>query len=428
MGTATCAARYNSATNQFDPILDTQNQPVPYVQQLLTLSNGTLLAISYTQGVYKVVQQGKKWVMQALYLFKDKRGYFTIYEDNFKQVYLGLDNRKIEVYQLDKDSLQFLQTLPISGTINGFQEDKNGHTLWIASTEGLLSLDKRSLEKEPTVYNQKHGLIDNSIQSIAADKNDNFWLGTKGGLTFFNPKDTLFRYFTKSDGAVSIEFNEKSTMVQENGAIWFGGNNGITIVEEPEKVSFSQKPVIIQITDFKINDEAPLALEDTCFYTGANNISEIQHLKLSHTKNTLSFNFTAIDYSAPDATQLKYKLEPYDKNWVQLEKGELGFSRYANLPTGSYKFKIKGANSDGYWHPNATKELQITIIPQLIERTWFQLLLGILGLLIAWTVYKFRIHQIREKAILKTRVAENKMAALRAQMNPHFAFKWLYCK
>ena len=425
IGTATGAARYNPSFNSFEPILDTQNRSVPYVEQFLTLSNCVLLAISYAQGIYKVEEQGGKWRMKSLPLFEDKKGYSTIYEDSLKQIYLGFDDRKIEIYKWDNDTLKYLRTLDVSGTINGFYEDKNGQTLWIASTEGLVTLNKRALDKKHFVFNQNHGLIDNSIQSMAVDKNGNFWLGTKSGLTLFNPFDTLFRYFTKSDGVVSIEFNEKSVMIQKNGSIWFGGNNGISIIDEPEKIRFSQKPAIVQITDFKINDESPLVLEDTCFATGANNISVIQYLKLPHTKNTLSFNFVAIDYSDPNATQLKYKLEPYDKDWVLLEKGKPGFSRYSNLPSGNYSLKIMGANSDGYWHPSAIKELKITIIPRLIERTWFQTLLFFIGILLIWIVYKYRIHQIQEKAILKTRAAENKMAALRAQMNPHFAFNSL---
>jgi LytS/YehU family sensor histidine kinase len=187
----------------------------------------------------------------------------------------------------------------------------------------------------------------------------------------------------------------------------------------------SEQPASIQITDFKINDELPNLLADTCFVTGAKHINEMEYLKLPPTKNTISFHFIAIDFSDPNATQLKYRLEPYDKTWVVLSKGEPGFSRYSNLPSGDYTLKIMGANSDGFWHDNAYKTLKIRVEPKLIEQLWFQLFLGLLGIFIIGLIYTLRVRQIKEKAILKTRAAENKMAALRAQMNPHFAFNSL---
>lgn len=425
VGSADGLAFYNYGTEKFEIILDNQNKSVPYLEKIYELSDGTLLAVSYLKGVFILAKESNKWVLNPIPSFEEMDGYLTIYEDKLNQVYLGFNDKKLEVYKWKNKALEKTQNLNINGRVNGFHEDEDGQTLWIATTTGLYAINKRKLEEDFTVFNQEDGLIDNSIQSMAVDRSGKFWLGTKNGLSLFNPIDTTFQYFTQSDGAVSYEFHEKSVLTRKDGSIWFGGNNGITIINAPEKIGFSKKPAKIQIIDYKINDESPLSSEDTCAITGASNITQIQHLKLPHFKNTLSFNFTAIDYADPTATQLKYILEPYDKNYVYLERGQAGFTRYSNLPSGNYTLKIKGSNSDGYWHPAATKELKITIIPRLIERKWFQLLLASIFGLFIWGIYKYRVKQIQEKASLKTRAAENKMAALRAQMNPHFAFNSL---
>lgn len=425
LGTAKGAVVYNAKSKKLDKVLDDDYEEDLYIEDFHQLSNGPLLATSYTHGIFVIKNEGDKWRLSPLSSIKESKHFTSIYEDALQQIYIGFDDQHIRVFQWENHDLVLLSKLEISGSLNGFYEDANNKTIWLATTDGLVSLDKTNIAKKHITFTKEHGLSDNSIQSMAADKKGKLWLGTKNGLNLFNPIDTTFRSFNKSDGIASTEFNKKSILTRKDGSIWVGGSNGFTIIDEPEKVAISQKPIQVQLTDFKINDEPAVPSIDTCHTTGASNISQIKYLKLPPNKNTLSFNFAAIDYSGPSATQLKYKLEPQDKNWVLLERGEYGFSRYANLPSGEYTFKIQGANSDGYWHPASFKELKITIIPHLIEQRWFQILLVLTGLLISYGLYRNRISQIREKASLKTRAAENKMAALVAQMNPHFAFNSL---
>lgn len=428
VGTEDCAALFQKQTNQFIPINDDQGNPVTYVEQFLTLTDGRLLAVSYTQGLYQIVSQDGIYQMTPLSGFHKIRGYSNLYEDSQRLVYIGYDNRKVEVRSWKQNQLTLLSTFDLAGTINGFYEDSDEHTLWIATSEGLIALDKRQFGGDTihyNVFNQQYGLVDNAIQSIAPDNKGRLWLGTKSGISLFNPKDTSFHPFSKSDGAASIEMNEKSVMSDRNGNLWFGGNKGITIIQRPSQLSYLQQPLNVQITGFKINDEDPDPLKDTCSITGATNIGAIKQLRLPHRKNTLSFDFVAIDYSGPESTQLRYILEPHDRNWVTLEKGERGFTRYSNLSSGTYELKITGANSDGHWHKNSITSLEIIILPRLIERRWFQTLLILVLLGTGLAIYRYQIREVREKADLRTRVVENKMAALRAQMNPHFAFNGL---
>ena len=80
-----------------------------------------------------------------------------------------------------------------------------------------------------------------------------------------------------------------------------------------------------------------------------------------------------MDYGDPNATQLEYKLEGEDNNWVKRETGERSFIRYSNLRENTYRLLVRGANSDGYWG-EVEEKLLITIRPPLFRQFWFRLL------------------------------------------------------
>lgn len=56
-----------------------------------------------------------------------------------------------------------------------------------------------------------------------------------------------------------------------------------------------------------------------------------------------SFEFVALDFSAPEALQYEYQLEGFDNQWVQ--SGTRRFLNYTNIPAGQYRFKARLADT-----------------------------------------------------------------------------------
>jgi len=73
--------------------------------------------------------------------------------------------------------------------------------------------------------------------------------------------------------------------------------------------------------------------------------------------------------------------------------------------------------------------LHIQIRPPFWQTGWFSILAGLSVLSLLYLLWRYRIGQIRREEALKTdfnrRIAKVEMAALRAQMNPHFVFNCL---
>ena len=420
IGTESGSAYLNLNTNKFKMIYSQNGDSITYVVNFLDLDNGQILASSFQKGIYALEEYSDNYKLRIIPEYIDD-SMAKGFQDHNKREYFSVGYNHIEVYQKENGVRKLKTTLPISGGVNSYLEDQSNQTLWVGSTDGLFSVDLSDLKKAPQRIGLNQALGDYQIQSMLRDELGHLWLGTNNGLIRYTISDSSFHQFSKSDGALSSEYNEQAAFTHQNGQLWFGGNNGITIVE-PDKIEFLQDPPKIHITGIKINDEEPDHL--ACQLTGATNVTQIKKLVNEYANNTLSFDFVAIDYSDPKATQLQYKLEGKDKHWVHLPKGQLGFARYSGLREGDYKLLIKGANSDGVWG-EAVEKLQITILPPLHRKPWFQVLviLGLLGM--GYGFYRYRIAQIRERADFKARIAENKMAALRAQMNPHFVFNSL---
>ena len=378
-----------------------------------------LFVLTKENGVFKVIRIRQKISLKKV--FNSNTPVTSMFIDNNQNTYLCRNDSGLEVYNIINDKFHFIQPLPVMGNICNYELDASGKYLWMGSLFGLTVVDTDSLTISK-FYDERNGLTDKNIFDFHFANNHSLWLSTAKGLVYFDVEKEESRFFSLADGTQSSEFYLYAGLQRKNGESWFGGSNGITVIPPYSIFDSIKTKSKLKITNIKINDENEVPLE--CSLTHATNVSEIKHLKLKPENNTISLEFVAIEYSDPSNNQLKYLLKGIDKEPVVLKKGESGFARYPNLPHGEYSFFLSGANSDGVWG-DMEEVLKITVLPRFYERTWVQILivLGLIGSVFLF--FKRREKEIKEKESLKSRISENKMEALRSQMNPHFVFNSL---
>lgn len=399
---------------------------IPHTQgidflSLHPLNNGNLIAGTLHHGVFIITQTKDGWEARNVLTPLAEEGYSYVYQGASGEIYISKNEVRIDVFELHADSLRHIGSLDIPGKISALYEPEQSSAIWIGSAFGLAKINKYRLSDPPAFYTVKNSLPNSAVQHILPGENGNLWISTYSGLATFDTKDTTWRSFHVSDGTLSEHFFPGAGLKLPDGRIWYGGDKGITEIPaaEPRR---SQVPAGVLITEIKVDDVIPPDLQ--CALTGSRNVNQIQKLTYDYTRNTISFSFVAADYADPTQTRLKYKLENVDKDWVELEPGKTGFARYPNLASGQYRFLIQSANSDGFWSRSA-RMIAIQIIPPFYEEPWFLVLASLAALALVLAIARYRIRQIRTKAELKTRIAENKMSALVAQMNPHFIFNSL---
>jgi two-component system sensor histidine kinase ChiS len=257
-------------------------------------------------------------------------------------------------------------------------------------------------------YNKTHGLPNNVIYGILADKNNCLWISTNKGLSRFNPRAEEFRNYDVHDGLQSNEFNGRAYYKSNSGEMFFGGVNGFNAFF-PEEIKDNPFIPPIVITDFKIfnrsveigkKGESPLQ----------KSISETQEIKLSRHHYFFSFEFAALSYINPHKNRYAYKMEGFHDNWIY--SGSRRFAIYTNLSPGKYVFRVKGSNNDGLWNEEGTA-VNVIIPPAFWETPWAYVIYALALLGIIFGLRHIELH--RERTRMQLRESELKAQTMEAR-------------
>lgn len=229
----------------------------------------------------------------------------------------------------------------------------------------------------------KDGLCSNMIRSIIRDDQNNIWLATNRGISKYNTLNNQFDNFDVVDGLQDNEFNHNAVLKDTDGQLYFGGINGVTIFS-PQKIQKNTYPPIVDITSFKIQNKI--------ITPGANSIlkkhiSETSQIKLKHTQNHFSFEFTALHFERPDKNIFRYQMKGLDTNWFETN-AKYPYAVYSGIPPGNYIFTVKAANYAGIWNDKG-KSIKINIPPPFWATWYFRTFFAVFIITsISWGVFK----------------------------------------
>jgi signal transduction histidine kinase/DNA-binding response OmpR family regulator/ligand-binding sensor domain-containing protein len=247
-------------------------------------------------------------------------------------------------------------------------EDKKGD-LWIANYSGLHRINLQNQEVKS--YKLFENIDFPQACSIMEDEHNNLWIGTHYGLCRFNTETEKEKIFDSTDGLPISKHGFNSAYKDDKGLLYFGGIGGFySFHPDSLKTNYSIPHVVI--TDFRLFNKSIKA--DTI--NGSilkKNISYTRIIELRYNQNDLSFQFSALDYSQPSKNQYVYKLDGYQKDWIETDATNR-IATYTNLDPGTYTFRVKGSNNDGVWNE---KGASLVII---ISKPWW-------GTILAWIIY-----------------------------------------
>lgn len=280
--------------------------------------------------------------------------------------------------------------------INNLYFDANDN-IWISTMSGLSFYDTQN--KVIKNFNTEKGLPNNVIFGVAEDINKNFWISSNRGLSKFDTHTQKFKNFTPADGLQSYEFKSHAVLKTRSGAMYFGGINGFNefFPDKIKEYNIEIMPVFtgLEIFNTKIqiakssSDPSPLKMD----------IAETKEIILSYNQSVISFEFASLNYAARANKQYSYKMEGFDEDWNYVQSKNS--ATYTNLDPGSYTLKVRALNNNGTWSSKVAT-IQITITPPFWKTWWFRLiLLSLLIIAIAGYV-KLRTNAIRMQKIRLT--------------------------
>jgi ligand-binding sensor domain-containing protein/signal transduction histidine kinase len=280
-------------------------------------------------------------------------------------------------YQHDPDVPDSLS----ENAVFAFAEDLSGN-LWVGTWGGGLERFDPELERF-LHYTEREGLPNNTIYGIEVDADGNLWMSTNRGLSRFDPERESFRNFDVQDGLQDNEFNVGAHAKGERGELFFGGIRGFNAFFPSEVQRNEHVPPVVITTVYKFNQPV------------YHDLLPDAHIDLSYKDSFVAFEFSALDYYAPENNRYAYMLEGFDEDWV--EAGTRRYVSYTNLDGGAYVFRVRGSNSDGVWN-EAGASLSLTVEPPFWETLWFRGGIMLLIVLMGVTGFRLRIHAVEARS------------------------------
>ncbi len=313
---------------------------------------------------------------------------YSILEDRSGVLWIGTWGGGLNKFDRDREEFKCYRTDSFNprslsnDLVLSIYEDNSG-VLWLGTSGG--GLNKFNQDKETFVhYREKEGLPNDVIYGILEDRRGHLWLSTNKGLSEFNPGTGEFKNFSVVEGLQSNEFNGGAYHKNKLGEMFFGGINGFNSFFPEQIISDNQYIPPVVITAFlKLNKEVKLEKP----------ISELEEVQVSYRNSSFSFEFAALDYTAPERNKYAYKMENFNDEFIFTD-AKKRFATYTNLPSGDYVFRVKGTNYDGKWNEEGTS-IRIRIIPPLWDTLWFRILFFILIASVLLFYFQVRIKKVR---------------------------------
>jgi len=299
-----------------------------------------------------------------------------------------------------------------------FDKDCN---LWLSLPgKGLsmLAFDQR-YAPEPAFLNwntKNSNLPDNGINRVVIDQQERIWVSSATAVSLFDRSENIFHPYTAKNGMKTLP---NGMTLSRNGRIYVHGINGIGYFH-PARLAVNQHKPPVYLTDIQINGQSlPLrgSSGDTLDFPSPLTKSVIdftEEIQLTYRQNDIRLEFVALNYTAPELNQFRYRLIGHKDAWYSTDAGSL-YANFTNLDPGTYTFHVQAANNDGKWN-RAGATLKIIITPPWWATCWAYAGYGVLALALVTGIYRFQLRRrlalaeadrLRELDTFKTRFYTN---------------------
>jgi len=263
--------------------------------------------------------------------------------------------------------------------------------LWIALQGGGLDLLKTPDGKGDASFihlrkerGAEQGLQNDLVNKVLEDARGDIWVSTDDGLAKIHPETLKITPITEPDGVAIAGYWSNSGAVLPQGDLIFGGVGGLTVVRPSLMKDYKFDPPVV-ITSIQAGGKTIAA--NQARFLG----SHPEKLVISPEANSMIIEFAALDYSAPERNHYAYKLEGYDKNWIETDYTRR-LAAYTNLAPGEYRLLMRGSNRSGVWSEKMLA-LPIQVLPAWFQTWWayalyFILLSSLMVGLVRWRLWR----------------------------------------
>ena len=287
-------------------------------------------------------------------------------EDNNGMLWVGTDAGGLNLFDPKTETFTAFRHDPLDpntladDTVYSINVSPDG-TIWVGTQGGGLDRVVGSADRPAKItfanVSQKDGLANDVIYGVQFDASERLWLSTNYGISRFDPATGDIKNLHRKDGLQSEEFNSGAHFRSSTGELFFGGPDGFNAFQ-PEDVKTNSVVPLVALTGMFSGNDRVRADTPTDGEPG---------IDITYKDDTMSFEFAALDYAAPEQNQYRYKLDGFDGDWIEL--GNRRRVTYTDLEDGQYLLRVQASNSDGVWN-EAGFSLPVRVSPAPWDTWW----------------------------------------------------------
>lgn len=245
-------------------------------------------------------------------------------------------------------------------------------TLWVGSQQS--GLFRRSVTSSED-FVLSAGTLSDTIFSILNDHTSHLWMATGNGIIGVSTRTPitdsagagpplLWKHLSLAEGLGHRRCYSKGQpgiARTSDGRLWFPNVDHLAVLDPKE--TFSRGSIYnVFVESLEADGKELPRVAGAAFRVPAG-------------PRRFSFEYTALDLTAPTSLRFRYQLSGIDGDWV--DAGPQRAAHYSRLPPGEYEFRVMAGSGDGLWR-EADQGVRLVVVPRIWERRWVQLLAMIL--------------------------------------------------
>jgi len=400
---------------------------------LYVMDDGSLLASTYRQGVFRITPDGKCGRMPGMEELNDKSVIDFALDKKRQVLYMGTNGNGLysfdlksgttQSHKVSTDGVNWIGAIYITsdehlwlGTANhprfldlntgelcqptmpttvvtttGFVEDSSNR-LWMSSQSGLMRYDPEQNALVQMPEDDRAQLP--SYNAILRSDGDKIWLAASNEVTLFDLKNQRHMHYRDADISTVGTPSPRAAIQWPDGSFSFGGDGGVLNFRPEIVLDTKQQLPPICLKRLWV-DNIPTDYDPDC---GTENMLDsalwcANSLTLPAGHQSFSVSYSMLDYAITPGLHYSHRLKGFEDEWHD------GYDRtatYPSVPAGKYTLQIRVQQEGiGDQHDVVTRELQVIVQPHWWATWWARLLWLALAAGIAYIIIRL-LHQRKQ--------------------------------
>lgn len=378
-------------------ISDIVRKIIPYNGEfILATHNGVGVFNPQTQECRKLLEDSKLNNRQIIDMLLDTKGNLWFSYSLGLVKYNLLTGKQSEYFVPDPS-----QSITGNNLITVLFEDMKGNVWAGSSGDGIFLYN--SVTNTFKSYNSHNSdLINDYILDIKESRSGYLLIASNQGFSRFDMENQRFYNYNKQNGFPMTALNPYGLFVASDNEIFLSGPKMMISFFEKELNSYV-KPYQLNFTSLEVNNKLILPNDDSGILSKSLLYQPV--VNLNHNHSIITINFSLSNYVSVLKNKIYYKLEGFDKEWINA--GYRKSITYTNLNPGEYKLKIK--STEEYSEKESIiKELAIIVKPPIYKSIYAYILYVVILIVSIYIGVSFYSSKLKLRASFEYEKKEKK--------------------